>query len=170
MRVSAAAVCRLLLHALLGASVLGLALVLMAQASAQVARPRKPLVVIVAANSKLRDISHALLRRIFLGEAAEQQGLRWVPFNYPPDDPLRIAFDQQAFDLSPAAVGRYWVDRRIRGQGMPPRALASQTLLRAVVARLPGAIGYVTSDQLNQSVRALTIDGIAYDRPNYQLR
>lgn len=142
----------------------------LAPVSAEATATRKPLVVIVAAGSKLRDISHALLRRIFLGEPTAHQGVRWVPFNYVPDDPLRISFDERAFDMSQEAIGRYWVDRRIRGQGMPPRAVASQTLLRAVVARLPGAIGYITSDQLHQSVRALTVDGVAYDRPNYLLR
>jgi hypothetical protein len=142
----------------------------LADAAAQHKVERKPLVVIVAADSTLRDISHALLRRIFLGEPTEYEGVRWVPFNYGPDDPLRISFDALAFHLSKEASGRYWVDRRIRGQGLPPRAIANQPLLRAVIARLPGAIGYVTADQLNGSVRALTLDGVAYDRPNYQLR
>jgi hypothetical protein len=141
-----------------------------AGATAQSKAEKKPFVAIVAADSKLRDISHALLRRIFLGEPTEYQGVRWVPFNYGPDDPLRVGFDELALRLSKEASGRYWVDRRIRGEGLPPRAISNQSLLRAVVARLPGAIGYITADQLNSSVRALTVDGIAFDRPNYQLR
>jgi GNAT superfamily N-acetyltransferase len=150
---------------LLGSRLLGFT-----DAVAQGRPERKALVVIVAADSKLRDISHALLRRIFLGEPTEYEGQRWVPFNYGPDDALRVAFDELALRLSKEATGRYWVDRRIRGQGLPPRAIATQTLLRAVVARLPGAIGYITADQLNSSVRALTIDGVAHDRPGYRLR
>ncbi|MEY4512306.1 MAG: hypothetical protein RLZZ450_4428 [Pseudomonadota bacterium] len=141
-----------------------------AGATAQSKSEKKPIVVIVAADSKLRDISHALLRRIFLGEPTEYQGVRWVPFNYGPDEALRVSFDELALRFSKEASGRYWVDRRIRGEGLPPRAIANQNLLRAVVARLPGAIGYVTSDQLNATVRALTVDGVAYDRANYQLR
>lgn len=141
-----------------------------AGATAQTKSEKKPIVVIVAADSKLRDISHAMLRRIFLGEPSEYQGVRWVPFNYGPDDALRVSFDDLALRLSKEASGRYWVDRRIRGEGLPPRAIPNQSLLRAVVARLPGAIGYITADNLNGSVRALTVDGIAYDRPNYQLR
>jgi hypothetical protein len=149
---------------------LSLSLIGFADAAAQGKLEKRPLVVIVSADSKLRDISHALLRRIFLGEPTEFEGVRWVPFNYGPDDPLRVTFDQLAFDMSKEASGRYWVDRRIRGQGLPPRAIANQALLRAVVARLPGAIGYITADQLNASVRALTIDGVSYDKADYKLR
>jgi len=133
------------------------------------AGPSPRIVVIVAADSTLRDVSHALLKRIFLGEPAEHDGARIVPLNYGPDDPLRIAFDRLALGLSPEAAGRYWVDRRIRGQGLPPRAVPTQSLVRAVVARLRGSIGYITPDQLDPSVRALTIDGAHYTDPTYQL-
>lgn len=128
------------------------------------------LVVIVAAQSTLRDIPHGLLRRIFLGEPSEHAGKRLLPLNYGPDDPLRIAFDQRAFGMSKDASGRYWVDRRIRGQGLPPRTVPTQMLMRAVVARLPGAVGYLTADQLNDTVRAVTIDGRAHDAADYPLR
>ena len=127
------------------------------------------LVVIVAADSTLRDVSHALLKRIFLGEPAEHDGVRLVPLNYGPEDPLRIAFDKTALGFSQEAAGRYWVDRRIRGQGLPPRAVATQSLLRAVVARLRGGIGYITPDQLNPTVKALTIDGAHHTDAAYQL-
>jgi hypothetical protein len=125
--------------------------------------------VIVSSQSSLRDVSRALLRRIFLGEPAEHDGKRFVPLNYAPSDPLRTGFDRLALNFSAEQAGRYWIDRRIRGQGLPPRAVSSQTLLRNVVARLPGGIGYVTLDQLNASVRALTIDGKGYEDPGYPL-
>jgi len=138
-------------------------------ATAQAPGPDARIVVIVAAQSTLRDISHALLRRVFLGEPTEHAGVRLVPLNYGPDDPVRVAFDRAALGFSPAASGRYWVDRRIRGQGLPPRTVPNQALLRAVVARLNGGIGYVTADQLNPTVRALTVDGETYTDPDYDL-
>lgn len=127
------------------------------------------LVVIVAADSTLRDVSRALLKRVFLGEPAEHDGVRMVPLNYAPDDPLRVAFDRAALGFSSEASGRYWVDRRIRGQGLPPRAVPTPALLRAVVARLRGGIGYIAPDQLNPTVKALTIDGARHTDAAYPL-
>ena len=128
-----------------------------------------PLAVIVGASSRVQELSHALVRRIFLGEQAAADGVTFVPFNYAPSDPLRIAFDLAALGFSPDAAGRYWVDRRIRGQGLPPRTVPSATLLRAVIARLPGAIGYLPPSMLTPEVRAVRIDGLPHDDPDYPL-
>lgn len=133
----------------------------------QAARPATA--VIVAADSSLQEISSALLRRIFQGEPSSHDGERLVPLNYPPSDPLRIAFDRAALGLEPGATGRYWVDRRIRGQGLPPRTISSPALVREVVARLRGAIGYIPADQLRSNVRAVRIDGRSHEEAGYLL-
>jgi hypothetical protein len=52
---------------------------------------------------------------------------------------------------------------------MPPRTVQSQELLMAVVARVPGAIGYVMAEKLDGSVQALTLDGKAHSAPGYPL-
>lgn len=151
----------------LGVFALGLGVSRPSPAATPPVPPR--LVVVVSAGSTLKEISHGLLRRVFLGEPAEHGGVRLIPLNYAPGDPLRSAFDRAALGLSPDAVGRYWVDRRIRGQGLPPRTVGSAALMRAVVARLPGAIGYLPREQLGADLRALPIDGITYDDPEYLL-
>lgn len=130
---------------------------------------KPPLVVIVASGSSLTDLSRAQLRRIFLGEPTVLGGLRMIPVNHPPSDPVRTSFDALALGLSPDAAGRYWVDRRIRGQGLPPRAIAGTALIREVVAKLPGGIAYVSAEQVGPSVRALLVDGIRHDDPRYPL-
>ncbi|MET0340547.1 MAG: hypothetical protein ABW252_06075 [Polyangiales bacterium] len=129
-----------------------------------------PIAVVVSARSTWSEISLALLRRAFLGELAEYAGVRLVPFNHDAADPVRVAFDAQVLDMTAAMSGRYWVDRRIRGQGLPPRTIATVALLRAVIARLPGGIGYLPADQLDASVKALQIDGLAPGHPAYPLR
>jgi hypothetical protein len=155
---------------LLAVGLLTASLLPLAPGLAQSPRLSTPVAVIVSAQSDMRDISSAFLRRIFLGEPSEFQGQRLVPLNYAPSDPLRVAFDRAALNLGPEQAGRYWVDRRIRGQGLPPRAISGQKLLRNVVARLAGAVGYVTPDQLDESVRALTIDGKSYTDRGYPLQ
>lgn len=128
------------------------------------------LVLIVGRGLSLGGVSASIAQRIFRGEPTDLAGARMVPFNYAPDHALRRAFDQAVLGMSPDEVGRYWVDRRIRGQGMPPRTVPSAAVARAVVARLPGAIAYVTSNELDSSVRALQIDGKSHDDPAYAYR
>ena len=127
------------------------------------------LVVVVSAGTALRDIPLATLRRVFKGDLAVVDGVHLVPFNYAPSDPIRVEFDHVALGMNADQVGRYWIDRRIRGQGMPPRTAPSPTVLKAVVAKLAGAIGYIPAQQLDASVRALTIDGKPYDAGGYPL-
>jgi hypothetical protein len=66
-------------------------------------------------------------------------------------------------------VARYWIERKIRGQGGPPRIIPSANLVARIVARVPGAIGYVVEGPLPDGVRALTIGGLPATHPRYPL-
>jgi hypothetical protein len=128
------------------------------------------MVVIVSANSPLVNMSLPDLRRVFMGEVQyDQRRQKLIPFNFDAGHVVRQAFDLAALGLSPEAAGRHWIDRKIRGQGQPPRSVASARLIREIVLRLPGAIGYVPASELGPGVRALTIDGIKYGDPSYPL-
>lgn len=130
----------------------------------------KPLVVVVGAATPLRNISLGELRRAFLGEAVEAgTGKRLVPINHPSGTPTRDRFDLAVLGLKPEAVGRFWVDRRIRDQSPPPKTVQSAELAIRVVASLPGAITYGTSELVNDQLRAVTIDGKAAGQPGYPL-
>ncbi|MFT3924481.1 MAG: hypothetical protein QM778_18225 [Myxococcales bacterium] len=129
-----------------------------------------PLVVIVSAQSGIRDLPRALLKRIFLGEVTEYDGTRFVPLNYAADHPMRRSFDATLLGFMGDDAGRYWIDRRIRGQGLPPRIAPSSVVVRAAVSKLRGAIGYVRANELDASVRAVTVDGVAYNAMGYPLR
>jgi len=131
--------------------------------------PTLVLVLVTAKEIPVRDISFGVARRAFLGDPTELGGKRVVPFNYPVGDPLREAFDRLLLNMGPDEVGRYWVDRRIRGQGLPPKTAPSRQLMRAVVGRIPGVLGYLTPDYLDASVQPLTIDGKRYTDAGYPL-
>jgi hypothetical protein len=45
--------------------------------------------------------------------------------------------------MTPDEVSKYWIDRKIRGDGRPPRSLPSSPAIIAVVAADKGAVGYV---------------------------
>jgi hypothetical protein len=134
------------------------------------AQKQAPLVVIMAAAVPITDISWSTLRRAFLGEMAEyQSGKRLIPFNAPPGAIARVIFDKRVLNLSADEVGRFWVDRRIRDEGAPPRTVPTHELAVRVAAGVAGAITYVPADVPMKGVRILTIDGRSAGSPGYLL-
>jgi hypothetical protein len=129
----------------------------------------KPLLVVVAAASPIKDIELATLRRAFEGGAAEVGGKRLIPINHPAGTPLRNAFDKQVLGLNPADVGKFWIEKRIRDEGSPPKTVPSPELAVRIAGSLPGAVTYTTQELLGASVRALTVGGKAAGAAGYPL-
>jgi hypothetical protein len=141
--------------------------------SARVARAASaaPLVVIMASSVGISDIPSSTLLRIFQGEHEEYQGGKsFVPFNSPAGSEGRTLFDRRVLGLTPDDVGRFWIDRRIRGEAQPPRTLPSVDLAVRVTATLPGAITYLRANLVGSGVRVLTIDGRSSNHQDYLLR
>lgn len=124
-------------------------------------RVPRALVVVVAKGSTVSRMSHAELKRCFSGDPVVIDGERLVPFNLPPGSAERLTFDRLVLGMSAERVGRFWVDRKIRGESQAPRALPSALYVMKIVAKFPGAIGYVAADQVTADVRVVSIDGTA---------
>ena len=74
------------------------------------------LAVIVSPESKLSNISVADLRRVFQSERlTDPDGSKLIPLNHPPKTVDRVGFDQVVLGMDPETVGRFWIDRKIRG-------------------------------------------------------
>jgi hypothetical protein len=128
------------------------------------------LAVIVSPSSKLTNISLADLRRVFQSERlTDPDGNRLIALNHPPKTVDRVGFDQTVMGMDADAVGRFWIDRKIRGGSGPPRTVESLTTLRRVVEKLPGAIGYLRPGQLSNEVRAIRVDGKLPEDTGYPL-
>lgn len=129
------------------------------------------LAVVVSPGSKLTNISTADLRRVFQSERlTDPDGNRLVPLNHPPKTVDRVGFDKTVLEMDAEAVGRFWIDRKIRGGSGPPRTVDSLATLRRVVEKLPGAIAYLRSNQLSHEVRALRVDGKMPEDAGYPVR
>ncbi len=76
-------------------------------------------------------------------------------FNLPLHSPPRVAFDEAVLKMSQDEVSRFWLDKRIRGEGTPPRTVPSPELLARVVGALAGAVSYVPEDKIVQAVRVV---------------
>jgi len=129
----------------------------------------KKLVVVVAKGSSLTGISRAELKRCFLGEPVTGGGKTLVPFNAATNTADRTGFDKAVLGMTPDEVGRFWVDRKVRGQSAAPRSLPSAAHMAKVAAKFPGAIGYLPEDQLTSDVQPVAVDGIPYADPHYNI-
>jgi hypothetical protein len=147
-----------------------LALAALPQRGAVEAQAHSPLALVVGVELKLSEISLATLRTVFRSEVAyAPDGKRFVPLNAPLKSYERALFDRKVLGLAPDEVAQFWITRRIRDEGLPPRTLPSTELGLRVVASYPGAITYVSSKIVRAGVRVLKVDGKLPSDPGYLL-
>ncbi|HKP57557.1 MAG TPA: hypothetical protein VJV78_12590 [Polyangiales bacterium] len=108
------------------------------------ATSEEALLVIVHAQSPVAQVSGYEVEALFTrGQTRWDDGTAVYPFSLPANSPPREQFDRAVLHLNPDQVGRFWLDRRIRGMGMPPKQVPTPTMMLQIVANLPGAIGYL---------------------------
>jgi hypothetical protein len=122
-------------------------------------RPRRTLAVVVARGSKVINISRTDLRRAYTGTPVSAGGGRLVPFNFGPNTAERTLFDRVVLSMSKEQAGRFWVDRKVRGESSAPRALPSAAHVVKVVAKFPGAISYLPVEDVTADLQVVAIDG-----------
>jgi ABC-type phosphate transport system substrate-binding protein len=128
-------------------------------------------VVVVGAQVSVRDIALTDLRAIYLGELQTWPGgIPIVPINLARGSAPRTTFDEAVLGIESTEVERYWLRRKLRGEGNAPREVtAGQAVLR-LVAAVPGAIGYLSAADLHPGLEPVQIDGAAPGAPGYAIR
>lgn len=100
--------------------------------------------VIVNAASPVKELSAYEIEALFTRTQSRwSDGTAVIPLSFPMNSEARVLFDRVALRLNPDEVGRFWLDRRIRGLGLPPRQVPAAALMSQVVANLSGAVGYL---------------------------
>ena len=131
---------------------------------------RDSLAVVVAKNSPIQHLSLFELKKLYLGSNInDPTGERIIPFNQAPNSPDRVAFEDNCLDMTPEQVARYWIDRKIRGEGGAPRSVGSAELLQRVVSKMEHSVAYVRIGSLRPEVRAIAIDGAIPGDTSYRL-
>lgn len=114
------------------------------------------MVVIVNPSTRVDTLSGDRLEALFsLSQREWSSGQPAIPFNFAPGVPLRESFDRAVLGMNGDEVARFWIDRRIRGLGDSPRKVPSIALMLRVVAKLPGAIGYVPEEAVTRDVKVV---------------
>lgn len=115
-----------------------------------------PLSVIVHPDVEVKLLNDVELEAIFLTERRYWSGTKAIiPFNLPPRTDDRVLFDRAVLRMDPEAIARYWLDRRVRSGTPPPRQAPDPATVGRLVAKLPGAIGYVPESMVPKEVRVI---------------
>jgi hypothetical protein len=128
------------------------------------------LVVIVARDSPVSDLTSHEQKRLYLGEGvSDASGTKLIPLSQSPRSPDRIGFDRAALGMTPEEVTRYWIDRKIRGQSGPPKAVAPLDRLRAAIKRVDGTVTYLRVGEVQDGMKVLIVDGKSPGDSGYPL-
>jgi ABC-type phosphate transport system substrate-binding protein len=113
-------------------------------------------VAVVSAKSAVQSLTSDQLADIFLGRVSRfPNGLLALPIDLRDGSPERDRFYAKVTGKTPAQVKAYWSKIIFTGRGQPPKAVASDLDVKKFVAANVGAIGYIDTALLDDTVRAL---------------
>lgn len=109
--------------------------------------------VVIANKSVSGSLSREQVASIFLGKAVSlPSGGRANPVDLPASNPLRERFYSRVTGKSSAEVKSYWARLIFTGMALPPKEANNSEEVKRLVAKTPGAVGYVESGAVDESV------------------
>ena len=125
--------------------------------------------VIVHRSSVVNDVKLDELRRFFLGQGsivASGQHVMLVELT-----PLRTHFYKRLLGISPDDVRRRWIAVVFRGDALTlPFELADPAAVKKFVAEHAGAVAFIDVADVDDTIKALRIDGKRPGDPQYPLK
>lgn len=109
---------------------------------------------VVIVNKKMKTLSKAEIKAVFLKKLTVVEGIPVVPLNLGVSDPLRANFEKELLNMGHSRLQAYWTRQHYLGH-RPPLNLSSQESVKSFVQKVEGAIGYIDAAQLDESVQAI---------------
>lgn len=111
--------------------------------------------VVIVHPSNTNAIDAGAISKLFLGKSQKfASGDEAVPVNIE-SGPVRESFDQAVLGKSEAQLKAYWAKLVFTGKGSPPKAVASDADVKALIAANPNMIGYISSASADDSVKVV---------------
>ena len=118
-------------------------------------------VVIVNPQVEVSHLSLEALKRIYRKEKTEWPGGEAiVPFDHAGSPALRESFCEKVFGATVSEVQNFWMNKKMTAGIIGPRVFKSSTLIKKFVANTPGGIGYIPPEDVDDTVKIVTIDGL----------
>jgi phosphate transport system substrate-binding protein len=132
---------------------------------------RTHLAVVVNRSNPTDALGRAELRALFLGERTTwRHGRRVTVLLREPGQAERTAALRLIYGMSEADLTRHFLHQTFTGgTGAAPRTLATAENVKRFVVNVPGAIGVVRLTDVDDTVKAIRIDGVAPGETGYGL-
>jgi ABC-type phosphate transport system substrate-binding protein len=130
------------------------------------------LVVVVNKSNAADSLTKVQLRKILLGEQKTWPGGAKVNVILrAPGQPERDGVLRSICGMSEEDFNQHLMHANFNGEsGSPPKALGSGAGVRQLVVGIPGAIGFLRPADVNASVKAVSVDGVAAGEPGYIMK
>ena len=114
--------------------------------------------VIINKQNPIEQLSRQELTDLFMGRTPYfPNGDPLVKLDAPGQSSLRKQFYQQLVGMSEHEINAYWARLMFSGRATPPMQVSSEIDIIRLVESNPSAIGYVTSGELNDGVKAVFV-------------
>jgi ABC-type phosphate transport system substrate-binding protein len=142
------------------------------QSHVQAAHPKESLVIIVNRENPIENISMSDLRTIFLGERSHwPNGRRITLVMMEPGQSERDTLVRDVCRMSESDLRRRYLQGLLTGEVLvSPKTLATPIGVRKFVFNVPGAVGYLRPEDVDDSVKVIRIDGHLPGDPEYPLK
>jgi phosphate transport system substrate-binding protein len=137
----------------------------------QAAHPKESLVIIVNRENPLENLTMAELRTVFLGERSHWPNGRRITLVMMDSGPERETLVRNVCRMSESDLRRRYLQGLLTGEVLvSPKTLATAVGVRKFVFNVPGAVGYLRPEDIDDSVKVIRIDGHLPSDPEYPLR
>jgi len=114
-------------------------------------------VLITRPDSGIVAISPGQVQRLWLGERTSLGGIPVAIIDLNEAHPLRLQFYLEFIGYSNRQIKSHWARRVFRGEGFPPRMLASEQAVLEWVSEASNRLGYIDSANLSEVVKRITV-------------
>jgi phosphate transport system substrate-binding protein len=130
------------------------------------------LAVIVNKSNPVDNLTKAQLKKLVLGEQGSWPGGKKVSVVLrSPGQPERAIVLRSICGMSEDDFNQHLMKANFGGEtGAAPKSLGSAAAVRQLVMSIPGAIGFIRMSEVNDTVRAITVDSVAAGQPGYKVK
>ncbi len=112
------------------------------------------MVFVVAKTSPIPSLSKKQLKEIYLKKQQYANDIKLLPINMPSSAHIRSLFDKTILRMDESELAEYWNERHYNGVN-PPMVQNSPEAVKAMVKKVPGAIGYISEDLLDDALKVV---------------
>jgi len=113
-------------------------------------------VAVIVNTANGNAISDNDISRLFLGKLKKfGNGESATPVNSKASSAARVEFEEKVLKKSSSQIKAYWSKRIFSGKGKPPKEVDGDAAIIAFIASNPGAVGYVSSANVNDTVKVI---------------